>query len=163
MKRMYGIICMVMLCFMMSVGYVKAETNLNPASTVGIGVDVSGVYDYSIKKSGVRVETSLNNLGIYVVPVANITYVSGNYTRFGLGLDVPVYKTGIFGLYGTAVESYQETDNGSNGFGTSLGGKVEVDITKMIALTAGYERFIGQSTVKSYNGNNLNVGLLVKF
>jgi hypothetical protein len=139
---------------MLSVGFVNAAD---------LGLSALGTYDYSVKNAGVRVQASVENLGIYIIPIVNVTSVSDSYTRYGVGFDLPIYKTGIFGFYGTLTGNYQESNIGTSGFGVAYGGKVVVDVYKSIALTAGYERFSGGSDIKAFNGNNLNAGLLVRF
>ena len=154
MKRFYGIMLVLMMSVMFNFGFAKAAD---------LGISALGTYDYSVSKAGVRVQASAENLGIFVIPVANITYVDNTYTRYAVGLDVPVFKTGIFGLYGTVAGTYQDSAIGANGFGVAYGGKVVVDVNKSLAFTAGYERFAGEKDIKSFDGNNVNAGILVRF
>jgi hypothetical protein len=118
---------------------------------------VSGVYDYTAKEQGVRVGTSVAGLSL------TATNIENHYNRFGVGKDFQLAKIGPVALSAGATVSYQDTLNGVNGYGLSVGAKATLPITKQIDLVASTERFAGQERVSQFNGNTGSIGLKVKF
>ena len=118
---------------------------------------VSGVYDYTAKEQGFRVGTSVAGLSL------TATHIDNQYNRYAVGKDVELTKLGPVALSAGASVSYQDTINGVNGYGISVGAKATLPITKQIDLVASTERFAGQERVSQFNGNTGSIGLKVKF
>jgi hypothetical protein len=118
---------------------------------------VSGAYDYTANEQGFRVGTSVAGLSL------TATHIDNHYNRYAVGKDVELVKIGPVALSAGASVSYQDTINGVNGYGLSVGTKATLHITKQIDLVASTERFAGQSRVSQFNGNTGTIGLRVKF
>lgn len=120
-------------------------------------VTVSAARDYNVELDGYRVGTSVAGVNL------TATHIEKTYTRFAVGKDFELVKVGPVALSAGGSVVYQDTTNGANGYGLSIGAKATMPITKSIDLVAGVERFTGQSRVANSNGNTGSVGLNLKF
>lgn len=120
-------------------------------------VAVSAIHDYTAEKTGVKVSTAAYGVGV------SISHVEGAYTRYGAGKDFALMNVGPVTLGATVAGVYQNTYNGTNGFGLTAGVKASMPISKSMTLVAGVDRFMGQDRVSASNGNVASVGVTLKF
>ena len=152
---MKKIVFMVMMCMFMVAGI---------ASATDYGVTVGSVYDFNKDKGGVRIEASAGKILDIITPKVDINYIDNVYTRYGAGADVTLYKVGPVSFAATLGGVYQDSLNlADNGYGATAGVKVMADVTKNVGVTVGYERFIGEDKLESYNGDTVNVGVVARF
>lgn len=128
-----------------------------------VGVTTSYVYDFNLKEGGARAEISMGSQKSPFTPKMSATYIEDVYTRYAIGGDIDLYKIGPVSFDATINGVYQETRTAEDGFGVAAGLKASVDINKNVALTAGYERFLGENKVDDFDGDIVTAGLTVMF
>lgn len=133
-------------------------------STVAFAADVevSSVRDINSDRYGTRVAVSGGKLG-FVTPTASVTDVGAVYTRYTVGGKADVASFGPVKVSANLGAAYQNSVNADNGAGLVYGVKASYDLTKALAVNAGWERFTGDTRVANYNGNAVTVGLSYKF
>jgi opacity protein-like surface antigen len=125
-------------------------------------VSASYVRDLNLDQDGVRVQASAGSM-LGLVPTVSVTHIDGAYTRYALGTQVELAKLGPVAVSVTGAGVYQNTFGADNGYGMTVGAQAEMSLTKSVSVVAGVERFLGQSRVQPFVGNQATVGLAVKF
>lgn len=121
-------------------------------------VGVSAVRDYNVDKDGVRVTATVGKATVSATSIDNV------YNRYAVGTGVDLFKVGPVKVGATGAVVYQDTANaGTNGYGVAAGLKATLPLAKNVDLTAGVERFVGQSRINEYNGTVGTVGVALRF
>jgi hypothetical protein len=131
-------------------------------STQAAGLSASYVRDMNLDQNGVRLQASVDNL-FGVSPTLSLTHVDGAYNRYALGTQVELAKLGPVAVSVSGAGVYQNSFGAANGYGMTLGAQAELALAKGVSVVAGVERFLGQSRVQAFVGNQATFGLAVKF
>lgn len=137
--------------------FIIASILFSALSAQAAEVSVSGVYDNSLDRKGLRVSTSA--LGFN----GSVTHVKNSYNRFAVGKDFEVYKFQGMGLSVGASGVFQDTIKGANGYGIAPALKVTMPVMKNVEVSSGVERFMGQKKIDNFNSNLVTFSLNVKF
>jgi hypothetical protein len=126
------------------------------ASAVEVGV--SAVRDYNVDKDGTRVTATVGKATV------SATSINDVYNRYAVGTGVDLFTVGLVKVGATGAVVYQDTSGaGQDGYGVTAGLKASVPLAKNVDLTAGVERFVGQSRLNDFNGTVGTVGVAVRF
>ena len=120
-------------------------------------VTVSGVRDYNVEHNGFRVGTTLKGITL------SATHIDQGYNRYAVGKDFALTKVGPVALSAGGSVSFQDTFNGADGYGLTVGATATMPVTKTIDVVASVERSAGQERISKFNGNTGAIGLKVKF
>lgn len=148
----------------MKKAFVALAISVAGTAALAADVSVSGVRDYTLDRDGVRVAATASKPVVRnITPTASVTYINDRYTRYAVGGTIPVAQLGAVAVKATAGGVFQDTAVGANGYGLTAGLQAAVDLSKNVQLTAGVERFVGQSRVNQFNGTVGTVGVALKF
>jgi hypothetical protein len=120
-------------------------------------VSVSALRDYNTKTDGFRVGTEVAGLSL------TGTHLNKQYNRYAVGKDFSVTKVGPVEISAGVAGAYQDTNHGKSGYGLSAGANATYALNKSVDAVIGVERFVGQTRIKSFDGNTATVGLTAKF
>lgn len=121
-------------------------------------VSVSAVRDYTLDKNGTRVALTSGKI------TGSATTISGAYNRYAVSTGVELFQVGPVKVGGSVAGVYQDTSGkAANGYGLTGGLLATVPLAKNISMTAGVERFVGQSRVNAFNGTTASVGVAYRF
>jgi hypothetical protein len=137
-----------------------AVTGVASAAEVSVG----GVYDNNLDREGARIEVAVPEFKLGVVtPTISATHINDEYVRYAVGARANLFNVGALTVGAAAGGVYQNTQNGTDGYGATAGLLGSLPVTKSIDLTAGVEQFWGQDRVKQFDGTVASVGLNVRF
>jgi opacity protein-like surface antigen len=131
-------------------------------STQAAGLSASYVRDMNLDQNGVRLQASGGSL-LGLTPTLSLTHVDGAYNRYALGTQAQLVKLGPVAVSVSGAGVYQNSFGADNGYGMTLGAQAELALAKGVSVVAGVERFLGQSRVQAFVGNQATLGLAVKF
>lgn len=137
--------------------FIIASILFSAFSVQAAEVSISGVYDNSLDRKGLRVSTSA--LGFN----GSVTHVKNAYNRFAIGKDFEVAKFQGMALSVGTSGVFQDTSKGANGYGIAPALKVTMPVVKNVEVSSGVERFMGQKKIDNYNSNLVTFSLNVKF
>lgn len=130
------------------------------AADVSVGV----VNDFTAKQAGERVSIATDAMGNFKL-TGSATHINKTYNRYAIGGEYALLQNGPVVVSATGAATWQQNLYGphDHGYGLTAGVRADWLVAKNVSLYAGYERFIGQHRINSFNGNLISVGAKVTF